>query len=705
MPPLVLILAGLAVYANSLDGVFVFDDEVHIVKNQGIRQLWPLDRVARSFLTRPLVAISLAVNYRLGGLDATGYHLFNIAVHLAAGLTLFGLVRRTLRLPSVASRFGNADGIALACALIWTVHPLQTQAVTYVIQRCESMMGLFYLLTMYCYVRGATSPRGGVWYVLTFVTFCLGLGCKEVMVTVLPVVWLYDRVFLAGSWREIMARRGWVNLALWAPLAAAAFAIFPRLLEAENAQAGFRMRELTVWEYARSQPRVILHYLWLAIRPYPQCLDYAWQVETRWLTGILLPGLAVLGLAVGSVGGLVRGWKSGFLGVAFFVMLAPTSSFVPVLDLCFEHRMYLPLACVVLAGVLVAHETLRFWARRMPLPHATAGKPASASFRGTRAVRRQQPEPCGWFSMPCSVPAAAIVAVIVAALGFATYQRNRVYHSAEALWSDVLVQAPWNPRAYNNLGALLLDRQPDRARLCLEAALRLAPTYPEANRNYGLFLARGHRFAEAREYYLRALSRDPGDARTRVDLAACLIPLGRFAEAADECRTALQRDSGLADAHVNLSAALSGMGRTPEAIRHAREALRLNPRHPQAHATLGQLLAATDPDEGLRHLTAALATVPESADLAVAIANLIGPTRPEEAIVYYQSAIRREPRHAEAHYNLANTWVRLGFPERAVSHLQAALLIRPAWDEARQNLTLLDEAVRNHSSRKSLEIR
>lgn len=704
--PLLLVLAGATVYANSLQGVFVFDDSQHIADNPAIRKFWPPGALGSA---RPLLTISLALNYALGGLDVTGYHVFNIAVHLCAGLALFGLLRRTLRLPSLGDRFANsADKIAFAAALVWVVHPLQTQAVTYIVQRCEALMALFFLLTLYCYLRAFTSAkpwRRWLWCGASFTTFCLGLSSKEVMVTVLPVLWLYDRCFLADSWRSVIRERGWLHAAFLVPISVGLIKMFPAIWGSESSPTGFFMGTITPWDYARSQPGVILHYLRLAVWPYPQCLDYGWPVETRWLEGILLPSFAILALIALSVGAFIRGHRIAFLGAAFFLILAPTSSFAPIQDLCVEHRMYLPLACVVVAGVLVAHETLRFWARRTQLPPFTAGRPTHASFRGTRAAWRQPLEPCGMCSLPRGVLAAAALVVIVAALGFATFQRNRLYHSAEAIWGDVIAQAPGNPRAYNNLGALLLDRQPERARQCLEAALRLAPSYAEANRNYGLLLAREHRFAEARDYYLRALSRDPGNARARVDLAACLIQLGRFAEAADECRAALQRDPGLADAHVNLSAALAGMGRTPEAIRHAREALRLEPRHPQAHATLGQLLATTDTDEALRHLTTALATDPESADIAVAIANLIGPARPEEAIAHYHSAIRRNPRHAEAHYNLANTWVRLGFPDRAISHLQAALLIRPAWEEARQNLTLLNEAARNRSSRKSQETR
>jgi tetratricopeptide (TPR) repeat protein len=648
------------------------------------------------------VAVTLAANYALGGLDVTGYHLFNIAVHLGAGLALYGLVRRTLRLPSVEARLaGAADGIALVTALVWIVHPLQTQAVTYVIQRCESMMGLFFLLTMYCYVRGATSPRAWAWYALALATFCLGLGSKEVMVTVLPVLWLYDRVFLATSWREMLRRRGWLHLAFAVPLAAAALVIGPDLFHGEKASAGFGIRELTSWEYARSQPGVILHYLWLSLRPHPQCFDYAWPVENRWLAGILLPGLAVLGSLIASVGGLLRGWRIGFLGVAFVLILAPTSGVMPVLDLCVEHRMYLPLACVVLAGVLTAYECFQLLQRKTPELPAGEAKATGTRSCGKRGKPGRIQDGAGPLLARGDWAAAVAAGTVIAAFAYTALQRNRLYDSAEAVWTDVIAQAPWNPRAYNNLGALLLDRQPERARQYLERALELAPSYAEANRNFGLLLARQDRLAESREYYLRALSVDPSNVQARLDLAACLVPMGRFAEAASECQAVLQREPGSADAHVNLAAALLGMGRTGEAMSHAREALRWEPRHALAQATLGQALAETAPAEALQQYTTALAIAPDSPDIPVAIANLIGRSRPQEAIAYYQIAVQRNPRNAEAHFNLANTWVRLGFPDRAIPHLRAALLIRPDWKEARENLALLSEAGRTPGARQT----
>ncbi|MGD1021058.1 MAG: hypothetical protein ABSA12_17265, partial [Verrucomicrobiia bacterium] len=202
--PLLLVLTGLWAYHNSLTGPFIYDDWLSIQKNPTIRHLWPiwqpLSPPHAGGITvegRPLINLSLAVNYAIGGTNVRGYHALNLAIHILAGLTLFGIVRRTLLQPRLRERFGAvADELALAVALIWTVHPLQTESVTYIIQRAESMMGLFYLLTLYGFIRGTASPLPRLWHGLCIGACALGMASKEVMVSAPLMVMLYDRTFV-----------------------------------------------------------------------------------------------------------------------------------------------------------------------------------------------------------------------------------------------------------------------------------------------------------------------------------------------------------------------------------------------------------------------------------------------------------------------------------------------------------------------------
>jgi hypothetical protein len=208
-----LLLVAAAAYATSLAGVFVYDDLVSILENGSLRRLawevwWPPAGITTS--GRPLANFTFALNYLWGGEDPTGYHVVNWAIHGAAGVALFGLVRRTLLLPVQQGRYQeSATGLALSVALLWTVHPLQTEAVTYIVQRVESLMGCCYLVTLYCFLRAAEASSAWRWRVAAIVACVAGMATKEVMVSAPVIALLYDRIFLAGSWREVWrARRG-----------------------------------------------------------------------------------------------------------------------------------------------------------------------------------------------------------------------------------------------------------------------------------------------------------------------------------------------------------------------------------------------------------------------------------------------------------------------------------------------------------------
>ena len=214
LPALVIICVGLYAYHNSLRGPFVFDDVPAIRDNPTIHQLWPPwqalspPQADNPVTARPVVNLSLAVNYALGGLNVWGYHVVNLAIHILGALVLYGVVRRTLLCASLRERYGDeARWLALAVALIWVVHPLQTESVTYLIQRTESLMGLFFLLTLYCVIRGSTSSGRRGWYAAAIVCCALGMGSKEVMVVAPLTVLLYDRAFLSGSFREALRAR------------------------------------------------------------------------------------------------------------------------------------------------------------------------------------------------------------------------------------------------------------------------------------------------------------------------------------------------------------------------------------------------------------------------------------------------------------------------------------------------------------------
>ena len=274
-----LVLAVFAAYANSLSGPFVYDDKDSIVDNLTLRHLWPLSDVLAPLsggLTvsgRPVLNLSLALNFAAGGLDVRGYHAANILIHALACLTLFGLVRRTLVQPSLRDRFGAAAlPVAFTVAALWALHPLQTEAVTYIVQRAESLMGLFYLLTLYGFVRSVDAPAPGRWQALSVAACLLGMATKENMVSAPVLVLLLDRAFVAGSFAEAWRRRRGFYAAL-----AATWILLGGLLASTGGNRGGSAGlgvDITWWAYALTQFPALVHYVRMSFWPTPLVFDY-----------------------------------------------------------------------------------------------------------------------------------------------------------------------------------------------------------------------------------------------------------------------------------------------------------------------------------------------------------------------------------------------------------------------------------------------
>ncbi|HEY3788627.1 MAG TPA: hypothetical protein VGL71_07220, partial [Urbifossiella sp.] len=336
-------IVGLFAYFSSLHGTYLLDDHRFTSDPK-------LGRPFQSALAaRPVIAVSLAIDFWIDGLNPRGYHAMNLAVHILAGLILYDLVRRTLLMPRFNGQFDDWAGwIGLVCGLVWLVHPLNTQSVTYVIQRCESFMGMFFLASLWCYVRGASSERGRWWFAAATACCALGAGCKEMMIVLAPLALLYDRTFLTGSWGESLRQRWLALTMLLAPPVAGLLALaLTGFFTNPAGTVGFGVKLFTPYTYALTQTEVILHYLRLSFWPVGLALDYVdWRPCTSlrecWASAAALAAL----VAITAIG-VWRRSAWAFPAAWFFMILAPSSSIVPVQDAAFEHRMYLPLAGVI----------------------------------------------------------------------------------------------------------------------------------------------------------------------------------------------------------------------------------------------------------------------------------------------------------------------------------------------------------------------
>jgi tetratricopeptide (TPR) repeat protein len=589
----VIVVAVAAAYRNSFSGPFILDDVTAIQKNRTIRSLRSAEvLIPPANLTvarRPLANLSFAVNYAIGGLAVSSYHAVNLLIHLLAALTLFGIVRRTLLLPALRERFGDAStGLAAVVALVWALHPLQTESVTYIVQRAESLMGLCYLLTLYAVIRGASSERPRPWYAGAVVICALGIGAKEAIATAPIVVVLYDRALLSGSFREAFRRRGGLYLGL-----AATWAVFGAmmLLYKGSGAAGFGISMVTPWQYALTQPGVILHYLRLSFWPQPLCLDYSWPFATTF-SEAAPEAIALAALLAAAAWAVVRRPAAGFLGAWFFLILAPTSSVMPIKDACFEHRMYLSLAAIVAGAVIAGYALIRRLTRQSAL-------------------------------------AAVVLALAVAvALGCATFRRNADYRTEVSIWEDTARKRPENSRAWNNLGqAYVAAARYDAAVCACNKSLDLEPNFPPAYYNRGLAYAGAGRLREAIRDYDQAIALKPDFAAVYNSRGITYARVGRAAEALRDYDEALKLDPDNATAYNNRGNARADAHRDSEAIADYDQAIALNPGLAEAYNNRGAAYARS----------ARFAEALRDFDKAVAL-------RPDYAGAYYNRAVLHSQR-------------------------------------------------------------
>lgn len=644
---LIVVLAVL--YAGSLDAPFVFDDHDSIPGNPSILSLGTALTPPGGGVTvqgRPVLNLSFALNHAFSGLSPFGFRLTNLALHAGAALLLFGLVRRTLTRPMLAARYGDAaTSIAAAIALLWAVHPLQTESVTYIVQRAESLMGFLYLLTLYAFVRSLDAPDRRGWIALAAGACLLGMGTKEVMVSAPVIVLLYDRFFVATSWRDVWTQRRRTHLALASTWVLLAGLILTADQRGGTASASLGLSTLEFWT---TQPRAIATYLQLSIWPAPLIFDYGtWPVTGA---GDVVPyAIVVAALIAGTFWAWRRQHPLAFCGLWFLAVLAPTSLIPIPRQTVVEHRMYLALAPVVIVIVLLLYG----WLRKAGL-------------------------------------VAALVFAI--ALGAVTVDRNGDYRDPLVLWTDTVAKKPDNPWARNNLGlALMKAKRPQEALAQYDAALRIQPIDPVSQFNAGHALVALDRTADAIARFTEAVRLSPTYSDARYNLGLLLLQANRPAEAVRELAEVVRADPARAEFQANLGLALARSGQRDAAEMALRTALRLRPEYPEASYNLGSLyLQSARWADAAAQFEATVKADPTRArahtNLALAQVQL---GRIEDAITALREAMRLEPANAETHANLGALYLHLGRTAEATAALNEALRLNPAHPGAKESLQRL----------------
>jgi Flp pilus assembly protein TadD len=575
---LVVVIAG--VYANTLNGPFVFDDRATVVDNHTIESLTDPAVLRAPTETptagRPVVNVLFALNYALDGRNVVGYHLVNITLHIGCVLLLFALTRRLT----------NDEWAALAVALLWGVHPLTTEVVNYLTQRTESTMALCMLATLWAGVRAHDGPRGHRWVWVAIVACALGMGSKETMVVAPVLVVLMDRAFLYPSFAQAWRQRRSLYLgvaATWLVLAGL------QLTAPRTISAGLGAHDADLWTYLLNQAAIIPHYFRLAVWPDVLALYYGGPIALT-VADVWPQALLIIGLLAGSAWAWTRWPRAGWLAAVVWLTLAPTSSLIPIVtEVGADRRMYLPLMALVAGAVML----IRLHTREGRRPFV----------------------------------AAALAVVCVLTLSARTIDRNRDYSSSLTL-AQTTVDAWPGPGGRSMLGTelanagrlaeaetqlrLAADQHPP-ARYFLATVLEAQGREDEAVTHYLQFvggqpgdldhvlLARGQlariysrrqAWVEARDQYRAMVSAAPEDLELRSVFANTLVRTGDYAEAVAHYQRYLTLAPTDTRAMTGLGIALSSLGRHDDALVLFRGVVDAEPGNTAARDNLARALAA-----------------------------------------------------------------------------------------------------------------
>ncbi len=705
---IVLLVAATLAHSSGLTGAFVFDDVPEIVESERLRE--PI-QVRELFQSRGLGYITLKLNYLASELEPRGYHLFNLAVHLAASLVFWAVlvellvIRRHHWHPAIAR---HAELIAWSSALLWSVHPITTQAVVYTIQRLESLWSLAFLVGLASYLAAIrqTSPRRR-WIGLTIavVVFWMGMLCKEPLAVALVVLPICDRLFGACSPRQWFRERGVFYAVLAIPvLMAIPVVVLPSILSSDKtASGGLYTQVVTPMEYWRTQPEVLLLYVSKILVPIRQCFDYGWPPQdnvVRWLASTVF----VINVLAVSLRACWRGRAWSCFSLFFFACTA-TTCLVPLIDLAVEHRVYVASSWLIAGGL--------------------AGVTVIGS-RFCESLRIDQ--------LHAVYLARFLIGLLTVTLAWLTHERSSMYESPLSLWQDTAMTAPWNFRAHVNvaseqlkrdepkaaiancqlaLGLPSFDRQPDHqqakvhdllasalsnsgdidaAVIAAEKAVALTPGGSDHWMRLASVYTQHSMWTSAEAALRRAIANRPKRAVLYEHLATVQMKTAQWRSAKEsleraktlgasdssdihrrisELETRLDRAASSADVRIEEgsgdAAAWVSAGNTyrvagddAQAARSYARAVELDGRNSAALNNLGAMISASDPARA-------------------------------ESIL--RRAVEVDPANVQGWHSLGNALVRLERLDEAVECYRQALVINPSFEPSRQTLEKISRAV------------
>ena len=704
--PLLIILLfsilGFGIYSNTLEMPFHFDDYTRIETNPYIRiseltyeSLLKSAFNEKSSKSRPLGNITFALNYYFHQYDLKGYHIVNIVIHILTGIFLYFFILTILNLPSLKSKYTSPNLIAFFAALLWLVHPLQTQSVTYIVQRLNSLSAMFYVLSFWFYLKGRIAVRrktSWLWFVNATLAWIFALGCKQTAAMLPFLIFIFEWYFFQDRKSDWLKRNLVYVLIILVLFGLVSFLyIGADPVKRLSSIGDYSHKEFTILQRALTQPRVVIYYLSLIFFPHPARLNLDYDFPLSYslinpVTTLISLGL-IMGLLIFAVYLSRKERLISFCILWFLGNLVIESSVIPV-AIIFEHRNYLPSMFVCLILVILAYRFVQLeWLRLV------------------------------------------IFSIIVIILSFWTYQRNQVWENDITLWSDVVEKSPNKARPHFNLGTALAksDRIEDAIPHYLKA-LEINPNKAQFYVNLGDAMEKQGKPDKAFEHYKTALTLKPNLAEAHNNMGALLAKKGRTDEAIGFYINAIEIKPYYAVAHFNLGGLLVEQGKVDQGISHYFKAINLQPDYPEAYSNLGSVfLNLGDTEKAIHHLGTALQMDP---NLVEAYNNLgialMQEGRIEAAISQFQKALqlnqdfilaennlrralaiqkelateiwrlqdllKDNPDNVELHFQLGNLYFRKGDQRQAMQRYKKALQLDPKFVPALNNLALVTAA-------------
>jgi tetratricopeptide (TPR) repeat protein len=578
---LLLVLLALPVifiYADTLTSPFIFDDKNNIEENPHIRisRITLKDLAAAAFDSpmhqRPVAYISFAFNYYLHGYNVVGFRLVNVIIHVISGILLYFFMRATFRTPALQSCGTHAKWISFFAAAIWMVHPLQTQSISYIVQRMNSLAAMFYILSFLLYVHFRINPqkRSKGWLLSgCILAGILALGSKENAATLPFFIILYEWYFFENLSLKFL-RDHIAGLVGFLLLLAIIFLIYVGVDPLEKILATYENRNFTPIQRILTQFRVVIFYISLFLWPHPARLnlDHDFGLSHS-LTDPITTLFSMLAIAVLMALAVITARNQRLISfcILWFLGNLVIESSIFGIEIIFEHRLYLP---TMLSGLIIVLFVYR-WAKPI------------------------------WLQ-------TVILCTLVAVGSVWTYERNKVWRNRLTIWEDCVKKSPQKARPYNNLGVALADEGRHKEAIAhYHKAIQINPYYPNAHANLGLTLAKQGKIEEGITQLLKALQLKPKDHETLSNLGVALLMQERYAEAVKSLSEAVEINPHFAKAHNNLGVALRRQNRLQEAMVHLRSALELDPDYAEAYNNLGVTLAIQGRyEEAIEQFSAAL---------------------------------------------------------------------------------------------------